>query len=98
MHCIRSCLILLSLAFGLPAWAKNTSEVVLDTGKLIGLVDGDVVKFLGVPYAAPPVGSLRWRAPQPAAKWSRARLADHYAPACLQPQTLAESSAPGDPS
>jgi len=40
--------------------------------------------YLGVPFAAPPVGDLRWRAPRPAAAWSGVRAADHFSPACMQ--------------
>jgi len=40
--------------------------------------------FLGVPYAAPPIGDLRWKPPQLAAKWSGTRKADNYGPPCPQ--------------
>jgi para-nitrobenzyl esterase len=40
--------------------------------------------FLGIPFAAPPVGALRWRAPQPAAPWSGVRRADAFGPRCPQ--------------
>jgi len=40
--------------------------------------------WLGIPFAAPPVGDLRWRAPHPPAPWSNAREALHFAPACSQ--------------
>ena len=42
-------------------------------------------EFLGIPYAAPPVGPLRWRAPQPAARWHGVRDATTFAPHCPQP-------------
>src|SRR5262245_41368538 len=42
--------------------------------------------FKGIPFAAPPVGPLRWRAPQPAAKWDRIRKADTFGNACVQPK------------
>ncbi len=49
--------------------------------------------WLGVPYAAPPVGELRWRAPQPGPKWDPARPATKYGPACMQASsTLTEVS------
>ena len=44
-----------------------------------------MAEFLGVPYAAPPVGALRWRAPQPAARWTGVRDATSFAPHCAQP-------------
>ncbi|MGG1945762.1 carboxylesterase family protein [Trinickia sp. NRRL B-1857] len=40
--------------------------------------------FRGIPYAAPPVGPLRWHAPQPLARWSGVRTAKHFAPRCMQ--------------
>lgn len=40
--------------------------------------------YLGIPYAAPPVGDLRWRAPQKPIPWEGERLCDAYAPACIQ--------------
>lgn len=40
--------------------------------------------FLGIPYAAPPVGPMRWKAPQPAAKWSGVRPANHFGNRCVQ--------------
>jgi para-nitrobenzyl esterase len=47
---------------------------------------GKVRSFLGLPYAAPPVGDLRWRSPQPPAKWSGIRDATHYGARCYQGQ------------
>ncbi|MEO8926493.1 MAG: carboxylesterase family protein [Caulobacteraceae bacterium] len=43
-----------------------------------------VSTYLGLPYAAPPVGDLRWRPPQPARPWAGIRAATHFAPACMQ--------------
>jgi para-nitrobenzyl esterase len=51
-------------------------------GKTIN--DGKVRAFLGLPYAAPPVGDLRWKAPQPVAKWKGERDGTAYAPHCMQ--------------
>jgi para-nitrobenzyl esterase len=51
-------------------------------GKTIN--DGKVRAFLGLPYAAPPVGDLRWKAPQPAPKWKGERDGTTYAPHCVQ--------------
>jgi len=48
-------------------------------GKLPG-----VNAYLGIPFAASPVGDLRWRAPQPAAAWKGTRAADHFSPSCIQ--------------
>ena len=43
-----------------------------------------VVVFKGIPYAAPPVGKLRWRAPQPVRPWEGVRAADHFSDSCVQ--------------
>jgi para-nitrobenzyl esterase len=51
-------------------------------GKLIN--DGKVRAFLGIPYAAPPVGDLRWKAPEPAAQWKGVRDATKYGARCMQ--------------
>ena len=54
-------------------------------GAVRGLANGAVDEFLGIPYAAPPVGALRWRPPQPAPRWSGVRDATQFAPHCPQP-------------
>jgi para-nitrobenzyl esterase len=53
-------------------------------GRLIGRDEGAVKAFLGIRYAAPPVGANRWRVPQPAPTWKGARLATDYGASCLQ--------------
>jgi para-nitrobenzyl esterase len=54
-------------------------------GPVRGLANGAVDEFLGIPYAAPPVGALRWQPPRPPANWSGARDATQFAPHCPQP-------------
>ncbi len=54
-------------------------------GRLKGKVENGVSSFKGVPFAAPPVGPLRWKVPQPVIAWSGAREATAFAPACIQP-------------
>jgi para-nitrobenzyl esterase len=56
----------------------------LDTGWIEGVETGGVRAFLGLPYAQPPVGDLRWRAPRPATAWTGVRPATAFAPACPQ--------------
>src|ERR1700689_5759208 len=53
-------------------------------GAVRGLASGAVDEFLGIPYAAPPVGALRWQPPQPAASWPGVRAATAFAPHCPQ--------------
>jgi para-nitrobenzyl esterase len=59
---------------------------VVDTrdGAVRGAATAGGLAFLGVPYAAPPTGNLRWRAPEPAARWSGVRDATEFAPSCPQ--------------
>ena len=67
--------------------AQQVSDVVKTaSGTLEGVVtpDGKVRAFKGIPYAAPPVGALRWKAPQPVASWIGVRKAAGYAPRCMQ--------------
>ena len=60
--------------------------VGLDSGAISGTTgsSGEVRIFRGVPYAAAPIGALRWRAPQPVAKWEGVRKADEYGARCFQ--------------
>jgi para-nitrobenzyl esterase len=57
-------------------------------GKLLN--EGKVRAFLGIPYAAPPVGDLRWRAPGPPAKWKGVRDATQYGARCMQAHVFAD--------
>jgi para-nitrobenzyl esterase len=54
-------------------------------GRVQGEVKGGLASFKALPFAAAPVGSLRWRVPQPVVAWSGVRKADTFAPACVQP-------------
>ena len=56
-------------------------------GRLEGVSRGGVNAFLGIPFAAPPVGEKRWRAPQPVPRWNGVRAATAFGPACWQAVT-----------
>ncbi len=56
----------------------------VEQGELRGTMENGLAVYRGVPFAAPPVGALRWRAPQPAARWSGTRAAEKFAPQCMQ--------------
>ncbi len=78
---------LLGIALGLARFADADPLTVKTTqGKVHGkpINDGKVRAFLGIPYATPPVGDLRWRPPQPAAKWKGVRNATSYGARCMQ--------------
>jgi para-nitrobenzyl esterase len=68
------------------AFAAVKEPVRLDTGLVSGMPgkSPDMRIFKGIPFAAPPVGNLRWRAPQPAAHWQGVRKADEFGPVCMQ--------------
>jgi para-nitrobenzyl esterase len=76
-----------TLAAGLPSrvYADSLAAITLQ-GKVHGktINDGKVKAFLGLPYAAPPVGDLRWRPPQPPAKWKGERDATQFGARCAQ--------------
>jgi para-nitrobenzyl esterase len=60
--------------------------VETESGKLSGVASADgVTAFKGIPYAKPPVGDRRWRAPQPPEPWTGVRRADAFGPRCVQP-------------
>ena len=75
-----------ALAFALPAQASNPLVIKTDQGKVQGKMsaDGQARDFLGIPFAAPPVGPLRWKPPQPAAKWQGVRQATSFGSRCMQ--------------
>jgi para-nitrobenzyl esterase len=66
------------------SFGQSQPAVSIDSGSISGIDTADVRAWLGIPYAAPPVGDLRWRAPQPAAHWQGVRAADKVGPACIQ--------------
>ena len=70
-----------------PAARATTPEVRIDSGEVRGLVLGDqsdVHAYKGIPYAAPPVGANRWKAPQPVSHWSGIRDCFEFGAACPQ--------------
>ena len=75
----------LALTLSSPVHADSLT-VKTAQGKAQGktINEGKVKAFLGLPYAAPPVGDLRWKAPQPPAKWQRVRDATKYGARCFQ--------------
>jgi len=79
-----------SRAAGTPAsqaLAQAELEAVADppAGRMQGLMAGNLRIFKGIPYAQPPVGALRWRAPAPLPHWRGVRRTSAFGPACFQP-------------
>ena len=80
-------LVLIATAL-VPAPSAASTGPVVETAA--GMVEGKAVKgvriFKGIPYAAPPVGKLRWAPPQPPSGWQDVRDATEFGPACMQPK------------
>ena len=60
------------------------ADVHIAQGDLAGVTAGGARVFPRIPFAAPPVGDLRWRPPEPPANWTGVRKADAFGPICLQ--------------
>jgi len=82
----------LALAAPLAAYASNPLVIKTHNGKVQGAYTADhqVREFKGIPYAAPPVGDLRWQPPQPAAKWKGVRDATQFGSRCMQPHIFTD--------
>jgi len=68
------------------ACAAQAQTVKIASGQLRGVEAAGVLSWKGVPYAAPPVGDLRWAPPKPPAPWLEVKAADRIGPACPQPE------------
>jgi para-nitrobenzyl esterase len=88
MRNLRCAFVLLALVLAggvATAAVRSTSPTVnIDSGEVRGVVSGGLAIFKGIPYAAPPVGNLRWRAPQPVKAWKGIRSAAEYGNDCMQ--------------
>ena len=93
---MRATLLVAVLALsGFAQAAVITNKVPTDKGLVTGVAADGVESFKGIPFAAPPVGDLRWRAPQPAEAWKGVKAADKYGPGCMQ--ILRDGSLTGNP-
>ena len=69
---------------------SKTPAIVTESGPLKGIVVGNIAEFLGIPYAAPPVGDLRWTPPQPYGTWHGLLDASSFGNVCTQGGTGSE--------
>jgi para-nitrobenzyl esterase len=74
--------------------AARAAPIATAEGPIEGFARNGVTQFLGVPYAAPPVGALRWMAPQPVTPWIAVRQAKAFGPTCAQVTTLGPFAGP----
>lgn len=68
----------------LLAGSATAQIVTTKSGSVEGFREDDTAVFLGIPYASPPIGDNRWRAPQPVQKWSGVRGAKEFGSDCAQ--------------
>jgi len=64
--------------------ASTPTVAQTQSGPVRGVTTGNLIAFRGIPYAAPPVGNLRWKAPQPPASWTGVRDASAFGNVCAQ--------------
>ncbi|WP_168169340.1 carboxylesterase/lipase family protein [Kushneria phosphatilytica] len=89
-------LIMVMAMMSRAASADATAQTVqIDSGRVHGEGHDDVVVFRGIPFAAPPTGTHRWRPPQPPNAWSGVRDATRFGPECMQ-KSVNSDAAPGD--
>jgi para-nitrobenzyl esterase len=71
--------------------SAQSMVVTLEGGSVQGVATAEVISWKGVPYAAPPVGDLRWRNPQPVNPWQGVRDAGTFGPECMQSDDVPKS-------
>lgn len=84
-------LVLGSLLFSCDSQKPLTNVVTIGDGTVEGTIENGIKTFKGIPYAAPPVGDLRWKEPQPVIPWDGVLKVDKFGPASCQPQPLEQS-------
>jgi para-nitrobenzyl esterase len=78
-------LLMLTLVLAYSCLAVGTNDTIkVDGGLISGTVADGVRSFKGIPYAAPPVGELRWKPPQPVVAWNGVRECNAFGPDCPQ--------------
>ncbi len=85
--CLRAWTAALAVAWA-AALAGQPAPVTIESGRITGAGLDGVITWSGIPYAAPPVGDLRWRAPRPPRSWDGVRDAGRYGAACMQNRAL----------
>jgi hypothetical protein len=83
---IRLLALIAALGVEMTAAARADALVETPAGKLRGETTGTLNVFKGIPYALPPVGGLRWRAPAVMSPWTGVRDATQFGAACVQPK------------
>ena len=88
---------MMALALAMVA-APTTAQIAqakVTGGQIAGTIVNGVSGFKGIPFAAPPVGDLRWKSPQPVKAWPGVRQTTAFAAACMQNPASLKNQAPG---
>src|SRR5262245_38763698 len=87
----RAAAVILAFAAMCYPAAQSEPQARTATGIVQGTTEASGVRvFRGIPYAAPPVGNLRWREPQPPATWTGVRPGDEFGAQCMQPRLFGD--------
>jgi len=82
-------LLTLTASFVYSGESPKTETIYLDSGPICGIIEdpeGEIREYFGIPYAAPPVGKLRWKDPQSVIPWTDILTCDTFRDACPQPK------------
>lgn len=91
------CALIFALALAPVSSASPTDPVIVtESGRLQGTVGTSTITYLGIPYAAAPIGSLRWMPPQPYGTWTGIREATTAGSECSQPSPINSSVVVGE--
>ncbi len=90
---LKEILLLFSMAILICSCKDKPLSTLIETdaGTIEGTIENGIKVFRGIPFAAPPVGDLRWKEPQPVTPWNGVLKTIEFGPACPQPQNLPQS-------
>lgn len=91
---MRGIALILLAVLPVNAALADITEAKVTGGAVSGVVNDGISVFKGIPFAAPPVGDLRWKAPAPVKAWSGVKQADAFAKACMQAPNTQGNTAP----
>ncbi|HEY1629817.1 MAG TPA: carboxylesterase family protein [Rhizomicrobium sp.] len=97
MNLFRPLILAIAVCTAATAQAGPAPRIDAPAGQVEGQMDGAIRVFKGIPYAQPPVGALRWKAPSPLPRWSGVKTAVEYGPECIQPKSTLSSIYASDP-